>query len=68
MFEGDHINFERHAGDFLGLDPDDRTHAVGWIDDVIANGEIVDALVHENVLFSLSRRYRRHRPNLTTGE
>ena len=37
VVEGDHIDFQRHAGDGLGLDADHHAHAVGGIDDVVAN-------------------------------
>ncbi len=46
MVEGDHIDFEGQAGDFLVLDPLDLPDAVGRIDDVIADREIMSTLVH----------------------
>ena len=55
MVEGDDIDFERQAGDFLGFDPLHLAHAMGRIDDVIANREIVTALAHRNVLSNVVR-------------
>src|SRR5581483_2792084 len=46
VIEGDHIDFEGQARDLLGFDPDDVADAMRRINDVITDGEIVNALVH----------------------
>ena len=55
MVEGDDVNFERIAGDFLGFDPLHLAHAVSRIDDVIADGEFQTALAHSLKSFRLVR-------------
>jgi hypothetical protein len=47
VIEGDDVEFKRKARDLLMLDAGDRTDAVSRIDDMIADGEIVSALVHQ---------------------
>ena len=46
VVEGDHIEFQGIAGHLLGLDAHHDAHAVRGIDDVIADREIQNALVH----------------------
>jgi hypothetical protein len=46
VVEGDYIDFELIAGDFLGFDPLHLSNAMGGVDDMIANREFQTALAH----------------------
>jgi hypothetical protein len=59
MVEGDHIEVKRKTGDFLRLYAFYLTHAVGWIDDVIADTEFKCALAHGQSFFTIPHDRRR---------
>ncbi len=46
MVEGDHVNFKAQTSDFLGFDALNLAYAMGRIDDVIADREIMTTLAH----------------------
>ncbi len=63
MVEGDDVDLERQAGDLLVLDPIDLSDAVRRIDDVVADGKILDALSHRHS-FSSARMTRGAGPEI----